>query len=252
MDLGINGKNVLVTGASQGIGLACALAFAAEGCRVTVTARREPALRVAVEKMGGLQAGHRCLAIDLMATGAAAEAMVRLTKGDAPFDIVVHNLGGTLDLKDPLAPSAAWNKVWQFNVGIAIDMNAALLPPMIARKWGRVVHISSISAESIRGSAPYAAAKAYLNAYVKGLGRAVAPSGVIVSAVMPGAIWSEGGHWDRIRKERPEVEPDFLRHHHAIGRLGTAEEIAPAVLFLASQHVTFAPATIIPIDGGTM
>jgi 3-oxoacyl-[acyl-carrier protein] reductase len=123
---------------------------------------------------------------------------------------------------------------------------------MIGQKWGRVVHISSISAESLRGSAPYGAAKAYLNAYVKGLGRAVAPSGVVVSAVMPGAIWAEGGHWDRMRKERPEVEPDFLRHHHAIGRLGTAEEIAPAVLFLASRHVTFAPAAIVPIDGGTM
>jgi 3-oxoacyl-[acyl-carrier protein] reductase len=252
MDLGIRGKNVLITGASQGIGLACALAFAAEGCRVAITARREPALRAAVERMGGSKAGHRFAAVDLMAPNAATEAAARLSDGDAPFDIVVHNLGGTLDLKDPLAPSEAWNKVWRFNVGVAIDMNAVLIPPMIERKWGRVVHISSISAESLRGSAPYGAAKAYLNAYVKGLGRAVAPSGVIVSAVMPGAIWSEGGHWDRMRKERPEVEPDFLRHHHAIGRLGTAEEIAPAVLFLASQHVTFAPATIVPIDGGTM
>lgn len=252
MELGIRGLKVLITGASQGIGRACAHAFAAEGCCVTVMARRESLLRVVVDEMGGPQAQHRYLAVDLMRDGAAIEAAERLIQAQGRFDIVVHNVGGTLDLKDPLAPAHAWRNVWQFNVGIAIDMNAKLVPPMLTQKWGRIVHISSISAESVRGSAPYAAAKAYLNAYVKGLGRALAPSGVVVSAIMPGALWSAGGHWDRVRKERPEIEGDFLRHHHAIGRLGTAEEIAPAVLFMASKHVTFAPSAIVPIDGGTM
>jgi len=252
MDLGIRDKRVLITGASQGIGHACALAFAAEACRVTIIARRNDTLQAVVEEMGGTAAGHEYLATDLMGRNAGTEAAVNLLRSGDPFDIVVHNVGGTLELKDPLAPAEMWNRVWHYNVGIAIDMNAELVPPMIERQWGRVIHISSISAESMRGSAPYGAAKAYLNAYVKGLGRAVAPSGVVVSAVMPGAIWSEGGHWDRARKERPGIEADFLRHHHAIGRLGTAEEIAPTVLFMASKHVTFAPAAIVPLDGGTM
>lgn len=252
MDLGIRDKRVLVSGASQGIGLACARAFAAEKCRVTIISRRADALQTVVEEMGGATAGHDYLATDLMEPNAGTKAAENLLRSGGPFDIVVHNVGGTLELKDPLAPAATWNRVWHYNAGIAIDMNAVLVPPMIENRWGRVIHVSSISAESMRGSAPYGAAKAYLNAYVTGLGRAVAPSGVVVSAVMPGAIWAEGGHWDRVREERPEVEADFLRHHHAIGRLGTAEEIAPTVLFMASQHVTFAPAAIVPVDGGTM
>lgn len=252
MELGIKGKRVLITGASQGIGLACAKAFAAEGCELALIARREDVLQRAVADLGGDENKHQHFAIDLMEPGAGNAAVAQLVRGKAPFDIVVHNVGGTLEQKDPLAPAASWNRVWHYNAGIAIDMNADLIPPMIQNKWGRIIHVSSISAESVRGSAPYAAAKAYLNTYVKGVGRAVANSGVVVTAVMPGAIWAEGGHWDKIRQEKPEMEADFLRHHHAIGRLGLAEEVAPMVVFLASQHVTFAPASIVPIDGGTM
>lgn len=252
MELGIKGKRVLVTGATQGIGEAIALDFAKEGCRVAVIARRKAKLKQLVDRIGGEEAGHACYAVDLMEDGAPARAVQALTERGGHFDIAVHNVGGTLQVRDPLSPMSEWFRVLRFNAGIAMEMNALIIPAMQKQKWGRVVHISSISAESLRGSAPYAAAKAYLNAYTKTLGRAVAADGIVVSALMPGAFISEGGHWDKIRQERPEIIPDFLRHHHAIGRLGTAEEIAPFALFMASQHVTFATASVIPIDGGTM
>ncbi len=252
MDLGISGKRVLVTGASQGIGRAVALDFAGEGCKVAVIARRENELKDVVDQMGGETQGHSYYVADLMEDGAPTRAVRELTANDEPFDIVIHNVGGTLQVRDPLSPMEEWFRVLRYNVGIAMEMNALVVPPMQEQKWGRVIHISSISAEALRGSAPYGAAKAYLNAYTKTLGRAVAPDGVVVSALMPGAIIAEGGHWDNIRKTNPQMMDDFLRHHHAIGRLGTAEEIAPFALFMASQFVTFAAASLIPIDGGTM
>ena len=73
-----------------------------------------------------------------------------------------------------------------------------------------------------------------------------------MSAIMPGAFEAEGGHWSNIRKGNPAMLADFLRHHHAIGRLGTPEEISPFLLFLASRHASFATASILPVDGGTM
>ena len=252
MDLGIADKKVLITGASQGLGRAIALDFAKEGCKVAVAARRADKLQGVVAEMGGEERGHSFYVIDLMSDGGPTCAVEELTARNGHFDIVVHNVGGTLSVKDPLSPMEEWCRVWRFNVGIAIEINALIIPPMQAQGWGRVIHISSISAESVRGSAPYAAAKAYLNAYVKGLGRAVAPTGVVVSALMPGAILAEGGHWDNIRQTNPAMMEDFLRHHHAIGRLGTAEEISPFAVFMASQLVTFATAAVIPVDGGTM
>lgn len=252
MDMGIAGKKVLVTAASQGLGRVIALDFAKEGCEVVVIARRADKLQEVVAEMGGEEHGHSFYAIDLMNDGGPTCAVKELTAQYGHFDIVIHNVGGTLNVKETLSPMEEWCRVWRLNMGIAIEINGLVIPPMQAQRWGRLIHISSISAESVRGSVPYAAAKAYLNAYVKGVGRAVAPTGVVISALMPGALISEGGHWDNIRKTNPAMMKDFLRHHHAIGRLGAPEEISPFAVFMASQHVTFATASVIPIDGGTM
>ncbi len=252
MDLGIRNRRVLVTGASQGVGRSIALAFAREGARVTVLSRRGDELASVVAEMGGEKNGHLALAVDLMQSEAPTRALRSVGLEKDPFSIVVHNLGGTLGVKNPLSAVADWARVWQFNVGVAIEMNALLIPPMQEKRWGRVVHISSIAAETVRGAPPYAAAKAYLNAYIKGLGRGVAAQGVVVSGILAGAFISDGGHWDNIAKSNPAMMDDFLRHHHAIGRLGTADEIAPFALFLASEQATFAVAALIPVDGGTM
>jgi 3-oxoacyl-[acyl-carrier protein] reductase len=252
MDLGIVGKRVLITGASQGIGRAIALAFAREGCRVAVVARRETELHNVAAEMGGAEKGHSYCAIDLMEEGAPARAVKELASPKDEFEIVVHNVGGTLGMKNSLAPMEDWNRVWKFNVGIAQEINALVIPPMQKKQWGRVIHISSVAALDLRGSCAYGPSKAYLNAYTKVLGRAVAPDGVVVSAILPGAVYAPGGHWDWVQENKPEMLQDFLRHHHAIGRLGTAQEIAPFVLFMASQHVAFAPGALINVDGGTM
>ena len=252
MDLGITDKRVLVTAASQGIGQAIALAFAAENCRVAVVARREQELKQLVEDMGGPSKGHAHCVMDLMGEGNPTAALQQLDADNDPFDIVIHNIGGTLQVKNPLAPMTDWQKVWRFNVGIAIEINDVVAPAMQQKEWGRIIHISSISGESLRGSGPYGAAKAYLNAYTKVLGRALAPTGVVVSAVLPGAVYAPGGHWDNVAKTNPTMKADFLRHHHAIGRLGTADEIAPFAVFLASKYVSFAQGACINVDGGTM
>ncbi len=257
MDLGIAGKLVLITGGSNGIGAAAARAFANEGCRVICVARRKDRLEQIITELGGAQAGHGYMAVDLLGPSEATTAINSLANQFGSFDIVLHNLGGALGIKEPLAGVEQWQRVWHFNAGIAIAINNLLIPLMKKKAWGRVIHISSISGKigeprlsPFGGSLPYAAAKAYLNAYVQGLGRELAEHNIVVCALMPAAVLSEGKYWDKVSKQNPELARTFLERHHSIRRFGKPEEIASFATFMASQHASFACGALIPIDGG--
>jgi 3-oxoacyl-[acyl-carrier protein] reductase len=185
MDLGIAGKMALVVGASRGIGRAIALAFAREGCALVLVARDEVALAELAREARTLGSPRVAVTGADVMTVDSRELANQLLREVGQVDIVVQNVGGPMGIRDPLAPAEAWQKVWQYNVGYAIDMNSVLLPHMITRGWGRIVHVSSISAMMLRGSPQYASAKAFVNAYATSVGRAVAKHGVVVSAIMP-------------------------------------------------------------------
>ncbi len=243
MNLGIKGKNVLITGASQGIGKAIALAFAEEGCRVSIIARRKKELEEVLEEMGGKNHGHAYYVADLMESQAPTKAIENLVAKNGNYDIVVHNLGGTLEVRDPLSSVKDYEKVWRFNVGGAIEINDLLIPKMQEQRWGRIVHISSLTANNVRGCAAYGPAKAYLNAYTKMLSNHFAKEGIVVSALSPCAFYVEGRHWDErvysseIDKENfLKKKEDFMKHYCARGKLGTMEEIADFVLFMGSER----------------
>lgn len=252
MDLGIAGKRVLVTGASQGIGKGIAEAFAVEGCKVSVIARRKEELEKVIEKMGGAKKGHAFVAADLMEEGAPAKAINELVDGHGDFEIIVNNIGGSIRVYDHLAGTEDWLRGLRLNALIAIEINNIVIPAMVEKGWGRVIHISSPSAEDHLGSPMYATSKAFLNAYVRSVGRKLAETGVVMSALSPGGVYVEGGHWEWRKKETPEAVDEFLKHRQAIGRLGTPEDIAPFALMMASEQAAFCPAAIVPVDGGHM
>ena len=188
MNLEIRNKNVLIIGASKGIGREISLAFAKEGAMVTAIARNEKLLVSLQHEMKQIyEADHKYYVCDLMDMDLTVLAnKLLIEKG--PFDIIVHNVGGSLVSRNALGTLDEWEYAWKFNAGIAIALNNILIPPMIEKKWGRVIHISSISAQMLRGNPLYASAKAFLNAYVTTVGRTIASSGVVMSAVMPGAV----------------------------------------------------------------
>jgi 3-oxoacyl-[acyl-carrier protein] reductase len=259
MDLGIAKKRVLITGASRGIGAEIARHFAKEGCKLSLIARDRKNLEAVLKGIGTIEGGHDYLEINLRDPGAPTEAVKELLSRHEIIDIVIHNVGGALGIKDPLAKVNDWLEVWKFNVGIAMEINALLIPTMKGNKWGRIVHISSMNAvtggtmvEPYGGSPAYNCAKAYLNMYVKTLGREMAKDNVIISAVMPGTILSKGKHYDKLQKKNPQLVKEFLDHHHAIGRFGKAEEIAPFVLILCSTHASYAAGSLLSIDGGSL
>jgi len=251
MDLGLKNKRALVTGAGRGLGRAIAISLAAEGAKVVATSRTAADLDELLETIGGTKAGHLGIALDIVPDGAPENLVKRAKDGGFDvFDIVVHNVGGTLDIKDPFCSIEDWRAVYRFNFEIAAELNAMLVPAMQAQKWGRVVHISSIAGMENQGPVTYCSMKAALTAYTRSFGGVVAPDGVVVSAILPGAVFTEGGYWDETSKNNPEHVEKYLSERQRIGRFGRPEEIGNYVAFLCSELASFSTGSIVPIDGG--
>ena len=123
---------------------------------------------------------------------------------------------------------------------------------MIKRQWGRIVHLSTLSATTYQGHAAYVSAKCALEGYVKSVSREVSKDNVILSAVAPGAIYTEGRYFAKIQKENPALLEEYLRAHLPIKRLGTTEDVGFAVAFLCSEQASYMAGAIVPVDGGWM
>lgn len=245
-------KRIVIFGASKGIGRATSLLFAKEGACVTVVARSKELLVSLIDEMNAISCkDHFYYDCDLMNIDCKLLAK-KIINQCGRIDIAVHVTGGSLDVRDPVSDYAEWERYIRYNAGIAIDLNSVLIPHMCASGEGHIVHVSSISGMLLRGNPLYAAAKAYLNAYVTATGRALAQQGVIINAVMPGAVAFNGNPWENNRIDNPQKCDDFLRHHQAVGRFGTPQEIAEVISFLASEKASFMQAALVPVDGGNM
>jgi 3-oxoacyl-[acyl-carrier protein] reductase len=248
---GLERKRALVTGAGRGIGRSISLCLAKEGAHVAVVSRTASDINALLKDMGGTSKGHQGVAMDLMPEGTASELVADLKKaGFGPVDIIIHNLGGTLDIRDPFCSVKDWQRIWRLNMEIAIELNNLLIPDMQAKHWGRIVHISSISAMENHGPVTYCAVKAALTAYSRSMGRLLSTDGIVMTAVLPGAVFTEGGYWDISSKERPDHVKKYLSDRMAIGRFGHPDEIGNVVTFLCSEQASFCIGSVIPIDGG--
>lgn len=250
MELGIRGKRALVTGGGRGIGRAIALALANEGVHVAVAARTQVDIEKTVREMGGTNSGHFGISTDLTENDGPRKLVGILHEKFGELSIVVHNLGGTLNIKDPFCSVEDWRRVYRINFEVAVELNTLLVPAMQKRNWGRVVHISSIAAMENQGPVTYCSMKAALTAYTRSFGGVVAPDGVVVSAVLPGAVFTEKGYWDLASQRDPKHVEKFLTERQRIGRFGEPEEIGNYVAFLCSELASFNTGSIIPIDGG--
>jgi len=228
----------MVLGASRGLGLAVARELAQEGVDVALVARSAEPLQ---------QSGFRHVVCDLMEPNQAPAILEQLGWPD----IVVHNLGGSLRIADPLASEQDFARVWRLNLGVAVEFNRLIVPAMEKAGWGRIVHVSSVSAMNHTGYTPYVAAKAAVNAYVASVARALAPRNIVVSAVCPGPLFEQGRYLANLQTENGPPWKEYTSHHLPIGRLADPAEIAPFIALLCSERATFATGSIINVDGGS-
>ncbi|PPQ17464.1 oxidoreductase [Bradyrhizobium sp. AC87j1] len=251
MKLELNDRVALVTGASRGIGLAIATTLAAEGAKVALAARGSEALNAARAAIGGSASVHVADVTD----PAAAKALVAgVEKQWGRLDILVCNVGSGASVQPGKETAAEWSRVMDLNLFAATNMIEVARPLMAAGSGDRaIVCISSIAGMAALGApVTYYGAKAALNATVRGLARPLALEGIRINAVAPGNILSADGTWARKIAENRQAVDDMLEREVALRRLGTPEEIADVVTFLASPRAAFITGSVMVADGGQL
>jgi 3-oxoacyl-[acyl-carrier protein] reductase len=251
MDLALQGKVAIVTGASRGIGRAIALALAEEGCPVAIAARGEAALAAVAEEIESR--GGKALAVpgDLTLPGSAERLIARTVETFGRLDTLVNNLGGSAPANKPFMETEPkdWRGVVALNLYPAVEASRLAVPHFRRGGGGAIVIISSIYGREAGGYAGYNAVKSALNSLSKTLSRELAPDNVRVNAVAPGSILFPGGSWDRRQQADPQGIADFVKHDIPAGRFGRPEEVANVVVFLCSERASWVSGACIPVDG---
>lgn len=244
MDLGLKGKNVIVTGGSRGIGRATALAFAQEGANVAICARGETTLektRAEIADLGVTAFASPCDVGDADSLRTFIDAAREALGG---VDVLVNNTSGFGASDDETGWSAG------FNVDMMGSVRACwqVVPWMAERGGGSIVHISSTSGMEAGSPPAYAAVKAALISHSKTLANALAPKGIRVNCIAPGSIEFPGGLWEQVKTHNP-AQYEAIRSTIPFGRLGTDTEVAGAVVFIASPRASWISGVTLPVDG---
>ncbi len=245
MDMQLQGRTALVTGASAGIGRGIALSLAAEGVRLAITARRVDRLReLAAQITAAGGAEPVLIEQDMYAEDAAQRIASAAVQGLGQVDILVNNAGGSRSFKDLHVSEAQWQEAMTLNFHRPRQLADALIDQMIARRWGRIINITGKSEpEHVNGAF---CAKAGMHSWAKGLSRMVGPHGITVNCVPPGRIHSE----QIFRNYTPEYRQWQCEHEIPVGRYGEPEDMASLVTFLASPRASYITGAVIPVDGG--
>lgn len=247
MDLGIKNKVALVTGGASGIGLAIVTELAENGCKVFFTSRNTNS---SFEDSKNYDFQPKLLTVDVSSNAGPKMLFKALSELGVTVDILVNNIGDTLGILDPFCSLEDWRKIYRLNLECHVEMNNLALPVMMNNKWGRIVNISANASLENSGPVPYCAIKAAYTAYTRSMARVLAKTGVVMSAVLPGVVITEQGHWQNVLKNNPEHAERYLKERTPIERFGTAEEISPFVALLCSEKASFAVGSIHAIDGG--
>ena len=255
MEMRMNGRNALITGGSQGIGRAIARNFARAGANVAIVARNQAGLDEArAEIAAGTNAKVVTIAADVSTADGCRKAYETAAKALGQIDVLVNNAGTSQ--RGPFEEVS--DELWQNDIDLklfaAIRLTRQVLPGMKSRRWGRIINVLNVGAKAQPPtSAPTSVTRAAGMALTKVLAGEGAPHNVLANAVLVGRI--ESHQWEK--RHAAENKGRTLADYYAemgkaipLGRIGTAEEFANMVLFLASDAGSYITGTAINIDGG--
>jgi len=240
----LSGRVALVTGASRGIGRAIARRLAARGAYVVAAARGDHA-RGAAEDIQAAGGQAEAIALDVTASGAADEAIKAIIARHGRIDVLVNNAGIAKDQLMLRMKRDDWDAVLSTNLSAAFVLTQAVLKPMIKQRRGRIVCIGSIVGQAGNaGQANYAASKAGLLGFAKSVALEVASRGITVNVVAPGLIDTD------MTRVIATAAREQWAERIPLGRLGTPDDVAAAVCFLASDEASYITGQVVAVNGG--
>lgn len=242
----LDGKAALVTGASRGIGRAIALALAAEGAQVAINFAGNTAAAEEVKAQIEAAGGKAILVQADVADAAQVEAMVEKVSDEfGKIDILVNNAGITKDGLLMRMKDEQWDAVLNTNLKSVFNCTKAVTKLMMKQRYGRIVNMSSVvGIMGNAGQANYAAAKAGIIGFSKSVAKELAGRGITVNMIAPGCIGTD------MTANLPDKVKEAMLADIPLGRVGTPEDVAKAVLFLVSDQAAYITGQILNVDGG--
>jgi len=241
----LSGKVALITGASRGIGQAISLILGKNGATVIGTATSDSGADAISKTFQENSIAGKGFALNVTENDQIENLMKSIGDEFGSVDILVNNAGITRDNLLMRMKDDEWNDIMDTNLASVYKMSKAVLRGMMKKKSGRIISIASVvGAMGNAGQTNYSAAKAGIMGFTKSLAREVGPRGITVNAIAPGFIKTD------MTDALPEEQKEFLANQIPLGRLGTVEEIADSVLFLAGDSGAYITAQTLHVNGG--
>ena len=241
-------KNVIITGASKGLGKTIAIEFEKLGCNLALIARSKNLLNE-IENNFEKKSNHKFYDIDLLEDDKRKKCINDIKEQFKNIDIIFHCLGGSFGINEPLEEMSNFMRSIKGNLGVSIDINNKFIPDMKIQGRGNIVHVSSVVGHQATASVPYVTAKSSISGYVRTMGNVLANNNIVLCGVLPGAFYAENNAMSRFQNFKPDEYTQFVEKLPA-KRMPLAKEYIETLKLLSSSNSKIFCGSMVPLDTG--